>query len=95
LYLHLGNDVTIRTRDLIGIFDLDTSTISRDTQDFLKRCEAADLVTNVSRDLPKSFVLCRYNGAIQLFISAISSSTLKKRANITAAIAAKRDTGGA
>ena len=82
MYLHLGNDISIRTRDIIGIFDLDTATTSKDTRDFLRRCEDNDIVTNVSDDLPKSFVLCRYNGEIQVFISAISSATLKKRATI-------------
>ena len=80
MYLHLGNEVSIRTRDLIGIFDLDTTTVSKFTKDFLKNCEEKDIVTNVSSDLPKSFVLCRYNGEIQVFISAVSSVTLKKRA---------------
>ena len=81
MYLHLGNEVTIRTRDLIGVFDLDSATVSKDTKEFLRRCEDNDMVTNVSSDLPKSFVLCRYNGEIQAFISAISSMTLKKRAS--------------
>jgi hypothetical protein len=81
LYLHLGKEVSINTRDLIGVFDLDSTTVSKDTRDFLARCESGDIVTNVSSDLPKSFVLCRYNGEIQVFISAISSTTLKKRAS--------------
>ena len=81
MYLHLGNEVSIRTRDLIGIFDLDVTTESADTREFLRRCEDNDMVTNVSSDLPKSFVLCRYNGELQVFISAISSLTLKKRAS--------------
>ena len=81
MFLHLGNEVTLRTRDIIGIFDMDTSTVSKDTQDFLKRCEEDDIVTTVSSDLPKSFVLCLYNGQIQVFISAISSVTLRKRAS--------------
>jgi len=81
MFLHLGNEVSIRTRDLIGIFDLDVTTMSKDTREFLRRCEEGDMVTNVSSDLPKSFVLCRYNGVIQVFISAISSVTLKRRAS--------------
>jgi hypothetical protein len=81
MYLHLGNEVSVRTRDLIGIFDMETTTMSRDTRNFLKRCEESDIVTNVSSDLPKSFVLCLYNNDIQVFISAISSVTLKKRAS--------------
>ena len=81
MYIHLGNEVSIRARDVIGIFDLETATLSKDTREFLRRCEDGDIVTNVSADLPKSFVLCRYNGAVQVFASAISSSTLKKRAS--------------
>ena len=81
MYLHLGNEVSIPTRDLVGIFDLDTATVSKDTKNFLQRCEESDIVTNISSDLPKSFVLCRYNGEIQVFISAISTVTLKKRAS--------------
>jgi len=83
MYLHLGNEVSIRTRDIIGIFDLDSTTISKDTKSFLQHCEDDDMVTNVSSDLPKSFVLCRYNGDIQIFVSAISSVTLRKRAFYT------------
>ena len=81
MYLHLGNEVSIRTQDIIGIFDLDTSTVSKDTREFLRICEESDMVTNVSSGLPKSFVLCRYNEEIQVFISAIASTTLRKRAS--------------
>ena len=79
MFLHLGNEVTIRARDIIGIFDLESASVSKTTRDFLRHCEEIDMVTNVSADLPKSFVLCRYNGEIQIFISAISSATLKRR----------------
>jgi hypothetical protein len=79
VYIHLGNDVSIRASDVIGIFDMDRATVSKDTQAFLRRCEDEDMVTTVSRDLPKSFVLCRYNGRLQVFISAISTATLKRR----------------
>jgi len=81
MYLHLGNEVSIRTCDLIGIFDLDVTTVSKDTREFLRRCEENDIVTNVSSDLPKSFVLCRYDGETHVFITAISSMTLRKRAS--------------
>jgi len=81
MFLHLGNEVSIMARDIIGIFDLETTTISEDTKGFLRQCEDKDMVTNVSAELPKSFILCRYNDEIQVFISAISSATLKKRAS--------------
>ena len=88
MYIHLGNDVSVRGRDIIGIFDMDTATASKDTRALLKKCEDEDMVTNVSSDLPKTFVLCRYDGRTHLFISSISSSTLRKRAG------AAKKTGG-
>ena len=81
MYIHLGRDVSLRERDIIGLFDMETTTVAKDTRTFLKKCEADNLITNVSEDLPKSYVLCHYNGQIQLFISSISTATLRKRAS--------------
>ena len=39
MYLHLGTDTIIRTKDILGIFDLDSSTISKRTRDLLRRAE--------------------------------------------------------
>ena len=61
MYLHLGNNTIIRKSDIIGIFDLDASTVSYRTRDFLKEAEKNGMVVNVSMELPKSFVLCREN----------------------------------
>ncbi len=78
MYLHLGTDTMIRTKDILGIFDLDTSTISKWTRDTLRRAELEGRVVNVCTDLPKSFVVM--NGKKPtIYISQISASTLKKR----------------
>lgn len=58
MYLHLGQDVVIRQQELVGIFDLDNTTVSRLTRDYLQKAEKAGHVTVVSPDLPKSFVIC-------------------------------------
>ena len=58
MYLHLGQDTVVRTSDIIGIFDMDTSTISKTTREYLTACEKNGRVVNVSMELPKSFVLC-------------------------------------
>ncbi|MGN1130702.1 MAG: extracellular matrix regulator RemB, partial [Ruminococcus sp.] len=77
--LHLGEKTVIRTDDIIGIFDLDTSTISKNTRDFLSQCEKEKKVINVSFELPKSFILCREKEDYRVYISQISSQTLLKR----------------
>ncbi|MBQ4604799.1 MAG: DUF370 domain-containing protein [Clostridia bacterium] len=80
MYLHLGMDKVITFDEIIGIFDLDTSTVSKRTRDYLARAEKAGIVENVCYDIPKSFIVCRdKNGNEKVYISQISSSTLLKR----------------
>ena len=80
MYLHLGQDTVVKSSDVIGIFDLETTTISKNTRDFLTKAEKKGQVINVSYELPKSFVLCSNKKKNKkVYISQISSSTLHKR----------------
>lgn len=80
MYLHLGQDTVVKTDSIVGIFDMDTSTVSKITRNYLSDCEKKGHVVNVSMELPKSFVLCSEEaGGFTLYISQISSSTLLKR----------------
>ena len=80
MFLHLGNDVLINTKHLIGIFDIEKSSISKFTKEYLSNAEKAKRIVNVSYELPKSFIVCLdddYNEIV--YISQISTATLKKR----------------
>ena len=79
MYLHLGENTVVRTDNIIGIFDMDTSTISKWTKDYLSNATKNKRVINVSMDLPKSFVVCNENNEIKVYVSQISSQTLMKR----------------
>lgn len=80
MYLHLGQDKVVNMDEIIGIFDLDTSTVSKSTRDYLTKAEKDGCVTNVCTDLPKSFIVCiGRGGKTHVYISQISSSTLLKR----------------
>ena len=74
MYLHLGNETVIRQSDIIGIFDLDNSTVSTKTREFL-----ANAQKNVSSELPKSFVVCRESDGLKIYICQLSPVTLSKR----------------
>ena len=39
MYVHAGNSRIIRTKSIIGIFDMDTATMAPATREFLKRAE--------------------------------------------------------
>ena len=72
MYLHLGKDVLVRAKDVIGIFDLETTTTGEITRDYLGRAERQSQITNVSSELPKSFILTRESGVERIYISAIA-----------------------
>lgn len=81
MYLHLGGDTVVAQKDIIAIFDLDITSTSKITREFLHVAEEEGFVVNVSMDLPKSYVLAEVNRETRVFISPISAATLLKRAN--------------
>ena len=80
MYLHLGEETVVRMKDIIGIFDIENTSISKHTKDFLARSEKGGRVVLVSYEMPKSFVVCESVGEEKVYISQISTATLKKRA---------------
>ena len=80
MYLHLGNNVSVPTDDIIGIFDLDNASTARSTRSFLRTAEEEGMVTAVGGDLPKSLVVCCPRGSWQrVYISPLSPATLLGR----------------
>ena len=81
MYLHLGQDDVVPLNTVIGIFDLDITSQSKITRDFLRDSEKAGIVINGSDELPKSFVVCSEREKSKVFISQLSSVTLQKRSH--------------
>lgn len=82
MYLHIGLDKVITSEEIVGIFDLDNTTVSKSTRDYLKKAEKNGIVENVCYDLPKSFVVCEKGEKRTVYITQISSATLIKRLNM-------------
>lgn len=79
MFLHLGENVVVPIKDVIGIFDMETSMYSSDTTQFLRMAEEDGFVSRITKDKPKSFVIAEVNKKSKVFLSPISSSTLAKR----------------
>lgn len=77
--LHLGKNETVRVKDIIGFFDLDGSTESEATKDFLKRTEKEFKMINLLYDLPRSFVVSSKNGNENVYMLSNSVETEIKR----------------
>jgi ribosomal protein S8 len=81
LFLHLGGDIVIPSKSIIAILDIDTTTISKDTKEFLKISEEEGFIETVSKkDLPKTFIVTESDKKSKIYLSPISSVTLLKRA---------------
>ncbi len=78
MYLNIGSDLAVREKSIIGIFDLDNTTTSKRTREFLDRAEKEGQVVPCD-DLPKSFVLTAEYGMDRIFLTSLSASTLEKR----------------
>jgi len=75
MYLHAGNNKDIRKRDIIGIFDLDTSTVSTITRKFLNEADKTGIVETVKEEIPKSFILTNE----KIYITQLSPAALHGR----------------
>ncbi len=78
MYLSIGNDMAVRDRSIIGIFDLDNTSTSRRTREFLEKSEKEGEVVPCD-DLPKSFILTSEYGFHRVHLTALTPATLEKR----------------
>ena len=78
IYLHVGNNKSIREKDIIGIFDMDTSTVSQITRKYLSEAERSKITESVTDEIPKSFIVYfdRDKKSTRVCFSQLSSSSL-------------------
>ncbi|OPZ94837.1 MAG: hypothetical protein BWY74_00237 [Firmicutes bacterium ADurb.Bin419] len=80
MFLHIGGDFVVPVKNVIAIMDLETTTLSKDTRDFLSIAEEEGFIESISDDIPKSFIITEIDKKSKIYLSPISSVTLQKRA---------------
>ena len=86
MYLHAGNNKIIRTKSIIGIFDMDNATMGSDTRAFLKKAQNDGVLEISKTEIPKSFILYEKKENINktaVCISQLSTLSLASRAKKT------------
>ena len=78
MYLSIGNDMAVRDTYIIGIFDMDNTSTSKRTREFLERAEKEGNVVPCD-DLPKAYVLTMEYGFQRVHLSSLNTTTLEKR----------------
>lgn len=86
MFLHIGGDFVLPVKNIIAILDIESTTISKDTKEFLKIAEEEGFVESISNDLPKSFIITETDKKSKIYLSPISSITLQKRSGFVSDI---------
>ena len=78
MYIHLGPDQGLNDPDIIGIFNLETTTISPRGREFLNYAQKNGAVVSLSEELPQCYVLA--DAPVDtVYLSELSSTAMKKR----------------
>ena len=74
MFVHLGDNKTVRKKDIVVVLDLDTSTVSVHTRAYLASAQREGRVKTLGNDLPKSFIIMRDK---TVYLSPFNTSTIK------------------
>ncbi len=76
--LILGDSMIARD-EIVGIFDLDTTTVSKHSRDFLRAAQNSGVITPVGDDLPQSFIVTGDVSGQKVYLSPQSTPILAKK----------------
>ncbi|NMB25961.1 MAG: DUF370 domain-containing protein [Firmicutes bacterium] len=76
LFVHLGKNAVVRSNQIVAIIDWQTLQDSEVNQAYMERVNQGQKIKDVSGGRPNSMVIT----GDDIYLSTISSTTLKKRA---------------
>jgi len=79
VFVHIGGDFVVSEKEIVAICDLDTATTSKITRDMLKKAELEGSIIDISKELPKSFVVTTQENTNLIYLSPISTVALRGR----------------
>lgn len=78
MYIHLGSDVTVSSEDILGIFDIERTSVEKSVNEYLSGCQKSGRIYYVSLDMPKSFVVC----SNCVYVTNVGAGTLRRRCRV-------------
>ncbi len=81
MFLHIGDDLVLWEKDIVGIFDFETASLSNDTKEYLRSRERNKEINANLNQIPKSFVVVnkKKSKKKKVYYTIISTRTLNKR----------------
>ena len=71
--------VPVNEKEFIGVFDMDTSTVSKNTVGTLNRAQKENRLENRSPDIPRSFIVLSDGGSDRIILSGVSTRNIRVR----------------
>lgn len=75
MYIHIGNNKVVRDTEILGVFDLDSSTVSINTRNYLSNAQREKRVITLGYELPKSFIILKNK---EVYLSPLNTSSIIK-----------------
>jgi ABC-type lipoprotein release transport system permease subunit len=79
MYLHIGNNNVINSKNIIGIFNIETIKKTDEYKKIIKKIKEKNNLNNISENTEKTLVLTEQEKHTKAYITNISSITLGKR----------------
>lgn len=57
MFIHIGESKVVRKKDIVAIFDMDSTTVSAVTRKYLSTAQKNGKVIPLGYDLPRSFIV--------------------------------------
>lgn len=81
MYIHIGGDRLVRSADLVGVFNIERTTVSPDTRSYLSHAAKRNAEVSCTDDFPRSFVVTFDKAQLdeRVYISRVSPATIAQR----------------
>lgn len=92
MYLHIGGEYAVKISDIVAVFDMDNTTVAKASRNFLSAAQKRNEIINTTDDIPKSYVITFSNKKVNVYLSALSSIALLRRAEEAESVLYEKDT---
>ena len=79
MYINISGDYSLKTSEIIGIFDIDKLTVYKSNRIYLSKMEKRGKIISVTNKIPKSFLLCGSKKDSVVYLSNLMPSTIYTR----------------
>lgn len=79
MYVDIGGNLSVRAESVVGVFDLDNTSWSKWTRQFLQQAEADGRLIEATDTLPKSFLVTLEYGISRVYLTQYNAAVLERR----------------